>query len=207
MWHCTALLWFLWSYSWPWCMFLCCSCDWPLIFDLLYLSNIYSTWALVSWISVQSVLLSSVACPLPLIAQCASSVWQTDRCYPAERERVKETFVLPAQTHTSQMTHSHAGEQKRRSDTGADRKSIILLGERWRDEERVLKWEQENRGQIHFGTDLYVFGALRRRIEKSWWNKYYWGKEKERTAWIAFEEISWEKWEGEEISPPFLEWL
>ncbi len=27
--------------------------------------------------------------------------------------------------------------------------------------------EQENRGQIHFGTDLYVFGALRRRIEKS----------------------------------------
>lgn len=66
------------------------------------------------------------------------------------------------------MTHSHAGEQKRRSDTGADRQSIILLGERWRDEERVVKWEdvieQENRGQINFGTDLYVFGALRRRI-------------------------------------------
>lgn len=98
---------------------LCLSFHWPLIFDFFDLSNIFRTCPELAY--------SQSFCNSSILALCSSSLsvllvfgrwidaleWVSER----EREKAKKTFVLPTQTHTSQMTHSHAGEQKRRSGT------------------------------------------------------------------------------------------
>lgn len=167
----------------------CFSFHWPLIFDFFYLSNIYSTCPELAYSLSAAVFLA--LCPSSLSVLLVFGRWTDALEWVSERARKLKRLLycqhkltphkwlihmqknkrdVQAHRHKSwQATHHPAGRGKERWGEGVKMGRCVI--------------EQENRGQINFGTNLYVFGALRRRIEVSWWNEYYWGKE--RTAWIA----------------------